>query len=182
MSEKNGSGSLRLKTGLAEMLKGGVIMDVTTAEQAEIAERRGAHDRGGEILALRDAKSGGGVAQRRIRLLREPALVAELEGGFDVPAMEHNQLPDPERQSPAEQRGQHGNAGQDRGGVGQEERRDEDDRFEIPGPRVRIDGGTVTDPTQPLGQASSLPSADSIRARGRRHLLRGSATAGDVCL
>ena len=38
MSEMNGNG-LRLKTGLAEMLKGGVIMDVTTAQQAEIAQR-----------------------------------------------------------------------------------------------------------------------------------------------
>src|SRR5216117_3948055 len=34
--------SLRLKTGLAEMLKGGVIMDVTNAEQALIAEKSGA--------------------------------------------------------------------------------------------------------------------------------------------
>ena len=43
MSQHNGiSTSLRLKTGLAEMLKGGVIMDVTTAEQATIAERAGA--------------------------------------------------------------------------------------------------------------------------------------------
>ena len=39
MSQNNGSStSLRLKTGLAEMLKGGVIMDVTTKEQAIIAE------------------------------------------------------------------------------------------------------------------------------------------------
>ena len=35
-------GSLRIKTGLAEMLKGGVIMDVTNAEQAKIAEDAGA--------------------------------------------------------------------------------------------------------------------------------------------
>jgi pyridoxal biosynthesis lyase PdxS len=43
MSQNNGhSTSLRLKTGLAEMLKGGVIMDVTTAEQAVIAEKAGA--------------------------------------------------------------------------------------------------------------------------------------------
>ena len=41
MSQNNGS-SLRLKTGLAEMLKGGVIMDVTDAKQAEIAEKAGA--------------------------------------------------------------------------------------------------------------------------------------------
>jgi hypothetical protein len=43
MSNNNGTPtSLRLKTGLAEMLKGGVIMDVTTAEQAVIAEQSGA--------------------------------------------------------------------------------------------------------------------------------------------
>jgi len=35
-------GTLRLKVGLAEMLKGGVIMDVTNAEQAKIAEDAGA--------------------------------------------------------------------------------------------------------------------------------------------
>jgi hypothetical protein len=38
----NEVGTLRVKTGLAEMLKGGVIMDVTTAEQAKIAEDAGA--------------------------------------------------------------------------------------------------------------------------------------------
>src|SRR5436309_12289972 len=43
MSQHNGNPtSLRLKTGLAEMLKGGVIMDVTNAEQAVIAEKAGA--------------------------------------------------------------------------------------------------------------------------------------------
>ncbi len=42
MSEMNGNTGLRLKTGLAEMLKGGVIMDVTNASQAEIAEKAGA--------------------------------------------------------------------------------------------------------------------------------------------
>ena len=36
------TGTLRVKTGLAEMLKGGVIMDVVTAEQAKIAEDAGA--------------------------------------------------------------------------------------------------------------------------------------------
>ena len=56
MSSNNGktnnatsqSTSLRLKTGLAEMLKGGVIMDVTDAKQAEIAEKAGV-DRLAEI-------------------------------------------------------------------------------------------------------------------------------------
>ena len=43
MSQNNGHNTnLRLKTGLAEMLKGGVIMDVTDAKQAEIAQRAGA--------------------------------------------------------------------------------------------------------------------------------------------
>jgi pyridoxal 5'-phosphate synthase pdxS subunit len=42
MSQHNEPTSLRLKTGLAEMFKGGVIMDVTDARQAEIAERAGA--------------------------------------------------------------------------------------------------------------------------------------------
>jgi hypothetical protein len=36
-------GTMRVKSGLAEMLKGGVIMDVTTAEQARIAEDAGAN-------------------------------------------------------------------------------------------------------------------------------------------
>ena len=36
------TGTFRVKSGLAEMLKGGVIMDVTTAEQARIAEAAGA--------------------------------------------------------------------------------------------------------------------------------------------
>src|SRR3989440_12889945 len=63
MSEKNGSGSLRLKTGLAEMLKGGVIMDVTNAEQAEIAQRAGAV----AVMALErvpaQIRAEGGVAR-----------------------------------------------------------------------------------------------------------------------
>jgi len=54
MSQHNGnSTSLRLKTGLAEMLKGGVIMDVTNAEQAAIAEKAGAV----AVMAL-EARSG----------------------------------------------------------------------------------------------------------------------------
>ena len=41
MSDNHVTGTLRVKTGLAEMLKGGVIMDVVTAEQAKIAEDAG---------------------------------------------------------------------------------------------------------------------------------------------
>jgi pyridoxal 5'-phosphate synthase pdxS subunit len=55
--------SFRLKVGLAEMLKGGVIMDVTNAEQAEIAERAGA----AAVMALErvpaDIRKEGGVAR-----------------------------------------------------------------------------------------------------------------------
>ncbi len=53
----------RLKTGLAEMLKGGVIMDVTNAEQAAIAEQAGAT----AVMALErvpaDIRKEGGVAR-----------------------------------------------------------------------------------------------------------------------
>src|SRR6201989_3382236 len=64
MSQNNGnSTSLRLKTGLAEMLKGGVIMDVTNAEQAVIAEKAGAVS----VMALErvpaQIRAEGGVAR-----------------------------------------------------------------------------------------------------------------------
>jgi pyridoxal 5'-phosphate synthase pdxS subunit len=62
----------RLKTGLAEMLKGGVIMDVTTAEQARIAENAGAC----AVMALErvpsDIRKEGGVARMAsIRVIKE---------------------------------------------------------------------------------------------------------------
>ena len=62
----------RLKTGLAEMLKGGVIMDVTTAEQAKIAEGAGAV----AVMALErvpaDIRKEGGVARMAsIKIIRE---------------------------------------------------------------------------------------------------------------
>src|SRR5215831_15676995 len=63
MSELNGNTGLRLKTGLAEMLKGGVIMDVTDARQAEIAEKAGA----AAVMALErvpaQIRAQGGVAR-----------------------------------------------------------------------------------------------------------------------
>lgn len=59
-------GTLRVKSGLAEMLKGGVIMDVTTAEQAKIAEKAGAVS----VMALErvpaDIHAQGGVAIEEI--------------------------------------------------------------------------------------------------------------------
>src|SRR5256886_7171571 len=68
----NGAGSLRLKTGLAEMLKGSVIMDVTDARQAEIAERAGA----AAVMALErvpaQIRAEGGVARMAsIKKIRE---------------------------------------------------------------------------------------------------------------
>ena len=67
-----GTESFRLKVGLAEMLKGGVIMDVVNAEQALIAERAGA----AAVMALErvpaDIRKEGGVARMsQIRIIRE---------------------------------------------------------------------------------------------------------------
>ena len=77
MGENNGhsnghTATPRLKTGLAEMLKGGVIMDVVTADQARIAEDAGATS----VMALErvsaDIRAEGGVARMSsIELLRE---------------------------------------------------------------------------------------------------------------
>jgi pyridoxal 5'-phosphate synthase pdxS subunit len=75
MSDQNNgqkTGTLRLKTGLAEMLKGGVIMDVTNADQAKIAEDAGAVS----VMALErvpaDIRKEGGVARMAsIRKIRE---------------------------------------------------------------------------------------------------------------
>jgi pyridoxal 5'-phosphate synthase pdxS subunit len=67
-----GSNEWRVKVGLAEMLKGGVIMDVTTAEQARIAEKAGAC----AVMALErvpsDIRKEGGVARMAsIKVIRE---------------------------------------------------------------------------------------------------------------
>ena len=87
MSEKNGSNntssnSLRLKTGLAEMLKGGVIMDVTDARQAEIAERAGAV----AVMALErvpaQIRAEGGVAR-----MANPKKIREIMGVVSIPVM-----------------------------------------------------------------------------------------------
>src|SRR3984893_9332253 len=66
------SEEFRLKTGLAEMLKGGVIMDVTNVQQAQIAEKAGAC----AVMALErvpsDIRKDGGVARMAsIRIIRE---------------------------------------------------------------------------------------------------------------
>src|SRR3982750_2253402 len=87
MSEKNGSNNtsnnaLRLKTGLAEMLKGGVIMDVTDARQAEIAERAGAV----AVMALErvpaQIRAEGGVAR-----MANPKKIREIMATVSIPVM-----------------------------------------------------------------------------------------------
>jgi pyridoxal 5'-phosphate synthase pdxS subunit len=76
------TGTLRVKTGLAEMLKGGVIMDVTTAEQAKIAEDAGAC----AVMALErvpaDIRAEGGVAR-----MADPVKVTEIMEIVSIPVM-----------------------------------------------------------------------------------------------
>jgi pyridoxal 5'-phosphate synthase pdxS subunit len=71
-----------LKTGLAEMLKGGVIMDVTTAEQAKIAEDAGAT----AVMALErvpaDIRAQGGIAR-----MADPTKIKEIIQAVTIPVM-----------------------------------------------------------------------------------------------
>src|SRR5258707_14662184 len=82
MSEMNGNTGLRLKTGLAEMLKGGVIMDVTNASQAEIAEKAGAT----AVMALErvpaQIRAEGGVAR-----MASPKIIREIMEAVTIPVM-----------------------------------------------------------------------------------------------
>ena len=75
-------GTLRLKTGLAEMLKGGVIMDVTTPEQARIAQEAGAC----AVMALErvpsDIRAAGGVAR-----MADPTIVQRIMEVVSIPVM-----------------------------------------------------------------------------------------------
>jgi pyridoxal 5'-phosphate synthase pdxS subunit len=75
-------GTFRVKSGLAEMLKGGVIMDVTTAEQAKIAEVAGAV----AVMALErvpaDIRAQGGVAR-----MADPTKIKEIMGTVSIPVM-----------------------------------------------------------------------------------------------
>jgi pyridoxal 5'-phosphate synthase pdxS subunit len=76
------TGTLRVKTGLAEMLKGGAIMDVVNAEQARIAEDAGACS----VMALErvpaDIRRDGGVAR-----MADPAKVREIQEAVTIPVM-----------------------------------------------------------------------------------------------
>ena len=75
-------GTLRVKAGLAEMLKGGVIMDVTTPEQAKIAEDAGAVS----VMALEripaDIRAAGGVAR-----MTDPEIILKIMDTVSIPVM-----------------------------------------------------------------------------------------------
>ncbi len=75
-------GTWKVKTGLAQMLKGGVIMDVVTPEQAKIAEEAGAC----AVMALErvpaDIRAAGGVAR-----MAEPTIIAAIMEAVSIPVM-----------------------------------------------------------------------------------------------
>jgi pyridoxal 5'-phosphate synthase pdxS subunit len=82
-SDKNGStGTWTLKTGLAQMLKGGVIMDVVTPEHAKIAEDAGAV----AVMALErvpaDIRAAGGVAR-----MSDPDMIHRIMDAVTIPVM-----------------------------------------------------------------------------------------------
>jgi pyridoxal 5'-phosphate synthase pdxS subunit len=76
------TGTVRVKRGLAEMLRGGVIMDVVTAEHAKVAEDAGAV----AVMALErvpaDIRRDGGVAR-----MSDPALIEGIQAAVTVPVM-----------------------------------------------------------------------------------------------
>jgi len=75
-------GTWKTKTGLAQMLKGGVIMDVVTPEQAKIAEEAGAC----AVMALErvpaDIRADGGVAR-----MADPLIITAIMGAVSIPVM-----------------------------------------------------------------------------------------------
>jgi len=75
-------GTMRVKSGLADMLKGGVIMDVTNADQAKIAEDAGAC----AVMALErvpsDIRAQGGVAR-----MADPTKIQEIQACVSIPVM-----------------------------------------------------------------------------------------------
>jgi len=81
-SDTPATGTGLVKRGLAEMLKGGVIMDVVTAEQARIAEDAGAV----AVMALErvpaDIRAQGGVAR-----MSDPDLIAQISDTVSIPVM-----------------------------------------------------------------------------------------------
>lgn len=82
MSNENSSSTPLIKSGLAQMLKGGVIMDVVNAEQARIAEDAGAV----AVMALErvpaDIRAQGGVAR-----MSDPDLIDQIKATVSIPVM-----------------------------------------------------------------------------------------------
>src|SRR5205807_5472872 len=80
-------GTWTVKTGLAQMLKGGVIMDVVTAEHARIAEDAGAC----AVMALErvpaDIRASGGVAR-----MSDPKLIREIQDAVTIPVMAKSRI------------------------------------------------------------------------------------------
>jgi len=80
-------GSLRVKAGLAQMLKGGVIMDVTNSKQARIAEEAGAC----AVMALErvpaDIRRDGGVAR-----MSDPAMIKKIKASVTIPVMAKSRI------------------------------------------------------------------------------------------
>src|SRR5690554_500091 len=76
------TGTWAVKAGLAQMLKGGVIMDVVTADQAKIAEEAGAC----AVMALErvpaDIRRDGGVAR-----MSDPELIIQIKEAVTIPVM-----------------------------------------------------------------------------------------------
>ena len=81
-SDKSKTGTCKVKAGLAQMLKGGVIMDVVTPEQAKIAEDAGACS----VMALErvpsDIRKDGGVAR-----MSDPSMIAGIIDAVTIPVM-----------------------------------------------------------------------------------------------
>lgn len=81
------TGTWRVKAGLAQMLKGGVIMDVVTAEQAKIAEDAGAC----AVMALErvpsDIRAAGGVAR-----MSDPTVIEEIISAVTIPVMAKSRI------------------------------------------------------------------------------------------
>merc|ERR1712086_43014 len=82
MDQQAEIGTFAVKSGMAKMLKGGVIMDVVNAEQARIAEEAGAV----AVMALEripaDIRRDGGVAR-----MSDPAMIAEIQKAVSIPVM-----------------------------------------------------------------------------------------------
>ena len=82
MENGQSTGTFRVKSGMAQMLKGGVIMDVVNAEQAKVAEEAGAV----AVMALErvpaDIRSQGGVAR-----MSDPEMISGIQEAVSIPVM-----------------------------------------------------------------------------------------------